>query len=160
MQEENDDLQQTIKDKDEYIVAAKSSVREKEQTVTKQREELMKMKRQLAGMKESNEALMEERKDDFKKMNQNKQKAVDEMKEVVQKEHKVALEQVTVCCIVLSRVEVLQNTSYFALKGGELIGPCLLVCQCIKIQNFKTTSYVVSRNTVADEIGSRNQYML
>ena len=94
LEEENDHLHQAVKDKDEYIVAAKASIREKEQTVTKQREELMKLKRQLADVKETNEALMEERKDDFKKLNKDKQLAVDEMKEVMKREQRLVLEQV------------------------------------------------------------------
>ncbi len=54
----------------------------------------MKMKRQLAEVKETNETLMQERKEDFKKLNMDKALAMDEVRDVMKKDHKIAMEQV------------------------------------------------------------------
>ncbi|XP_072013528.1 uncharacterized protein [Amphiura filiformis] len=93
LQEENEQLQMALQDKDEYIVSAKASVREKEQAVTKQREELMKVKRQLSEAHETNETLMQERQEDFKKLNMDKALAVDETRDVMKREQKLAIDQ-------------------------------------------------------------------
>ena len=75
-------------------MAAKSSVREKERLVNKLRSELAETKKALMDGKDTREVLMQERMDDYKKLDAQREAAVEAAKKAVKREKQMELDQV------------------------------------------------------------------